>query len=125
MPLEPAPQIPKKKPVVKATVDGPADKWPVKYEVPPRSWLLSELVELYLYGDDMQAAHMTQKKDILLKLLDMTGNEEDELVKLFIPDISDIDKINKQIGVIQVESLIVDAMRSDKSLKSGDRESGE
>ena len=109
MALETAPLPPRKK-AVKKSADGTTTVFSIRHEMPSRNWFISELLQLYFDSEELQAAMVNAKKDILLKLLDMTGTEEDEQTALFLPDIDDIENINKYLSIIQVDSLITKAM---------------
>ena len=110
MPLEAPKRLPKAQPPKRESSNS---AYKVAREMPPREWLVSELIDLYFEIDGETGAHYNARKDILLKLLDIQGDEDDETQQLFIPDIDDIDEINEQLSIIQVDSLISKAIKDD------------
>ena len=104
MTLESVPKPPKAKSSRKDS------SYVISREMPPQEWMISELIDLYFEIDGNQAAHYNAKKDILLKLLDIQGGEDDDLNQMFIPDVEDIQKINEHLSFIKVDSMVLEAM---------------
>ena len=107
MALEPVAPPPKPKPL---KYNSSNEDYTVRRSMPPREWIISELIDLYFELDGSSAAIIKERIGVLKTLLSLQGDEDDDSAALFIPDVSDILSINEHLEMIRVDSLVLEAM---------------